>query len=209
MNFASSNWAYALFALPLLALFKIWADTRAVRTIAAFASSERLRNVLLGGANPVWSAVHFGLQLLGLGFLIIALTRPQFGEDERRIEQTGRNIFIAVDTSKSMLAGDVSPNRLARAKLAALDLLEKLPGDRVGLIAFAGRAFLQAPLTTDHEALAESIHTLDHTTIPRGGSSLAAAIRLALDALEKMPGKNHGMVIFSDGQETDSAMMEE
>lgn len=207
MTFASPNWAYLLFVLPLIALFKIAADARAHKVTAVFASSERLRPSILGGASLIRSGVRFGLQLLGLGFFIIALTRPQIGEQERHIEQSGRNIFIAVDTSKSMLADDVTPNRLTRAKLAAQDLLEKLPGDRVGLIAFAGRAFLQAPLTTDHEAVTESIQALDHTTIPRGGSSLGSAIALALNAVEKVPGRQHGMIIFSDGQETDDAML--
>jgi len=96
--------------------------------------------------------------------IIIAMTRPQYGIKQTELPQSGRNVFIAIDTSKSMLADDMSPNRLTRAKLAAQDLLEKLPGDRVGLVAFAGRAFLQAPLTTDHEAVRESIQALDHTS---------------------------------------------
>ncbi len=204
MNFAAPSFAYLLFALPVIALLKIWADVRAQKTLAAFASSERLRNSLLGGASVFWSSLHFGLQLLGLALFIIALTRPQIGAEERVEEQTGRNIIIAIDTSKSMLADDVKPNRLSRAKLAAQDLLEKLPGDRVGLIAFAGRSFLQAPLTTDHEAVIESIQALDHTTIPRGGSSLATAIELALETIKAVPGKEHGMIVFSDGEETDA-----
>ncbi len=205
MNFAAPSYAYLLFALPVIALLKIWADRRAQKTLEAFVSSERLRSSLLGGASVFWSSLHFGLQLLALGLFIIALTRPQFGNQERVEEQTGRNIIIAIDTSKSMLADDVKPNRLARAKLAAQDILEKLPGDRVGLIAFAGRAFLQAPLTTDHDAVIESIQSLDHTTIPRGGSSLGAAIELALSTIKTIPGKEHGMIIFSDGGETDAA----
>lgn len=205
MNFAASSYAYLLFALPVIALLKIWADLRAQKALEAFAASERLRSPLLGGASVFWSSLHFGLQLLALALFIIALTRPQLGYQERVEEQTGRNIIIAIDTSKSMLADDVKPNRLARAKLAAQDILEKLPGDRVGLIAFAGRAFLQAPLTTDHDAVIESIQSLDHTTIPRGGSSLGAAIDLALSTIKTVPGKEHGMIIFSDGGETDAA----
>jgi Ca-activated chloride channel family protein len=207
MTFASPYWAWWLFVLPVLALFKIAADARAREVTLVFAASERLRALLQGGTSLIRSGVRFGLQLLGLGFFILALTRPQVGEEERQIDQTGRNILIAMDCSKSMLANDVQPNRLTRAKLAAQDLLEKLPGDRVGLIAFAGRAFLQAPLTTDHEAVVESIQSLDHTTIPRGGSSLGAAIALALHSVEQMPGRQHALIIFTDGQETDNAML--
>lgn len=203
MNFASPIYAFLLFVLPFIALLKIWSDARAQKAVQAFASSDRLRQNMLGGASMVWSGLHFGLQILGLAFVIIALTRPHVGFEDENIPQSGRNIFIAIDTSKSMLADDMTPNRLTRAKLAALDLVEKLPGERIGLIAFAGRAFLQAPLTTDHDAVRESINALDHTTIPRGGSSLAAAIELALKLVEKSPGQHHGMVLFSDGQETD------
>ena len=207
MTFAASYYAWFLFLLPAVALLKIWADARGQKAVQAFAASERLRQSLIGGASPVWSGLHFGAQLLALGFFILALTRPQWGIESKDVEQSGRNIFIAIDTSKSMLADDMTPNRLTRAKLAALDLLAKLPGDRVGLIAFAGRSFLQAPLTTDHDAVVESINSLDQTSIPRGGSSLAAAITLALDTAAKSKGQQYGMVIFTDGQETDAGTL--
>jgi Ca-activated chloride channel family protein len=208
MTFADPNWAWWLFALPVIALFKIAADARARQVTTIFVTSERLRTALQGGTSMIRSGVRFGLQLLGLGFFILALTRPQVGDQQREIEQTGRNILIAIDCSKSMLANDVKPDRLTRAKLAAQDLLEKLPNDRVGIIAFAGRAFLQAPLTTDHEAVIETIQALNYTTIPRGGSSLGSAIALGLHSVEKMPGRQHGLIIFTDGQETDNAMLE-
>ncbi len=207
MNFASPHYALVLLALPLLILLKIWADKRVQFSLAAFATSERLRSPLLAGATLAWSWTIFGLLLLGLTLIIIALTRPQFGTQQNEVPQSGRNVFIAIDTSKSMLADDMSPNRLTRAKLAAQDLLEKLHGDRVGLVAFAGRAFLQAPLTTDHEAVRESIQALDHTSIPRGGSSLAAAIKLVLEITEKTPGQHCGMVLFSDGHETEDGTL--
>lgn len=207
MNFGAPSFAYLLFLLPLLALLKIVADAQGHKAVQAFAISERLRNQLLGGASRMWSSLHFGLQLLGLGFFFIALTRPQYGVETRIDERSGRNIFIAIDTSKSMLADDVSPNRLGRAKLAAQDLLERLPNDRVGIIAFAGRSYLQAPLTNDHEAVVECIQSLDHTTIPRGGSSIASAIQLAVETIDKVKGREHGMVVFTDGQETDEATL--
>ena len=207
MNYASPNYAWLLFLLPAIALLKIWADARVQTALGSFASSGRLRASLLGGASLLRSGLHFGLQLLGVGFFILALTRPQLGTVERDLDQSGRSIFFAIDTSKSMLARDVLPDRLTRAKLAAQDLLEKLPGDRVGIIAFAGRAFLQAPLTTDHNAITETLQTLDHTTIPRGGSSLASAIELAVETAAKSRGVRHGLVIFTDGQETDDATL--
>jgi Ca-activated chloride channel family protein len=207
-NFASPNFAYLLFLLPVIALFKIFADLATKKGLEGFASSSRLRSTLMAGASVVWANIHFGLLVLGVGFFILALTQPQLGRDEKDIEQSGRNILIAMDTSKSMLAEDLAPSRMERARLAAQDLLEKLKSDRVGVIAFAGRAFLQAPLTTDQEALTETIQTLDHTTIPRGGSSLASAINLAVETAQKSRGTRHGLVIFTDGQETDDAALE-
>lgn len=207
-NFASPNFAYLLFLLPVIALFKIFADLATKKGLEGFAASSRLRSTLLAGASVIWANIHFGLLVLGVGFFILALTQPQLGRDEKDIEQSGRNILIAMDTSKSMLAEDLAPSRMERARLAAQDLLEKLKGDRVGVIAFAGRAFLQAPLTTDQEALTETLQTLDHTTIPRGGSSLASAINLAVETAQKSRGTRHGLVIFTDGQETDDAALE-
>src|SRR5215218_3844351 len=109
MTFASPKWAWVLFVLPVIALFKIAADARARKVTMAFAASERLRQLLQGGTSMIRSGVRFGLQLLGLGFFILTLTRPQYGTQDRQIDQTGRNIFIAMDCSKSMLAEDVRP----------------------------------------------------------------------------------------------------
>lgn len=204
MHFANPNCTYLLALLPILVMFQIWANGRSSRALQGFATSEKIRDSLLGYQSFVWFYARFGLQILGMLCIILALTRPQYGSVEIDDHHMGRNLFIAIDCSKSMLAEDVKPNRLIRAKLAAIDLLEKLPADKVGLIAFAGRAYLQAPLTNDHEALVESIQTLDHTTIPRGGSSLASAIELAVDTVEKVGGHRHGLVLFSDGQETDA-----
>src|SRR6187397_2861796 len=104
MTFASPKWAWVLFVLPVLALFKIAADARARKVTMVFAASERLRAFLQGGSSLVRSGVRFGFQLLGLAFFIIALTRPQVGREDRQLDQTGRNILIAMDCSKSMLA---------------------------------------------------------------------------------------------------------
>ena len=91
----------------------------------------------------------------------------------------GIDLLLAVDTSRSMLSNDVPPNRLERVKLATQDLINELQGDRVGLIAFAGRAFVQAPLTIDYDAVVEAIHDLDTKTIPEGGTNISEAITLA------------------------------
>src|SRR5204862_4599818 len=98
-------------------------------------------------------------------------------------------IVVAIDTSKSMLAEDIAPNRLARAKLAALDLMQQARSDRLGLVAFAGSAFLQCPLTIDDSAFRQSVESLDVNTIPPGGTALADAIEIAQQAYKE--GENH------------------
>ena len=198
MNFAHPDGLWLLLVVPILGAGRLWADAKSMRVVRSL-TANRLRGALVreGSARRAWTI--FSLQLLALSCFIVALSRPQWGEETRELKETGRNILIAIDTSRSMLATDVTPDRLTRAKLAAQDLLASLAGDRVGLIAFAGQAYLQAPLTTDHEPVMESIQTLDTTSVPAGGSDLTKPLRIAIEAVEKSPARNHGLILFSDG----------
>lgn len=200
MTFAHPDWLWLLLIVPILLAGKLWADSRAAKAVDSLAA-RRLQDALVIGKSARGAWLVFLLQLAALACFIITLCRPQWGEEKRELRETGRNILIAIDTSRSMLANDVTPDRLTRAKLAAQDLLAALPQDRVGLIAFAGQAYLQAPLTTDHDAVIESIQALDHTSVPRGGSDITKAVRLAIETVEKSPARSHGLVIFSDGGE--------
>ena len=200
MTFAHPDWLWLLLLAPILLLGKAWADVRASRAVDSFVA-RRLRDVLLLGESQSRAWAVYALQLLALVCFILTMCRPQWGEEKRELKETARNIIIAIDTSRSMLATDVTPDRLTRSKLAAQDLLASLPGDRVGLIAFAGQAYLQAPLTTDHDAVIESIQALDTTSVPQGGSDITKALRIAIETVEKSPARNHGLIIFSDGGE--------
>jgi len=139
--------------------------------------------------------------MLGLALAIISLAQPQWGYIYEDVKRKGLDLLFAVDTSRSMLSNDVQPNRLERVKLAAQDLVNQLQGDRVGLIAFAGRAFVQAPLTIDYEAEVESINDLDTKTIPEGGTNISEAINLALTTFGKSAAGNRALIIFTDGEE--------
>lgn len=205
MTFAHPDWLWLLLLAPILLLGKVWADARASRTVESFVA-KRLRDVLVLGESQSRAWAVYGLQLLALICFIVTMCRPQWGEEKRELKETGRNIIIAIDTSRSMLATDVTPDRLTRSKLAAQDLLASLPGDRVGLIAFAGQAYLQAPLTTDHDAVIESIQALDTTSVPQGGSDITKALRIAIETVEKSPARNHGLIIFSDGGDSATAI---
>ena len=205
-GFAHSQWLWLLLLVPVLLLGKVWAEVRSERALDSLVA-KRLRDVLVSGDSAARTWLIFALQLLALACFILTLCRPQWGEEKRELKESGRNILIAIDTSRSMLATDVTPDRLTRAKLAAQDLLSSLPGDRVGLIAFAGQAYLQAPLTTDHDAVIESLQALDTTSVPQGGSDITKALRVAIEAVEKSPARNHGLIIFSDGGDNVPAIL--
>jgi Ca-activated chloride channel family protein len=131
---------------------------------------------------------------------VVALTRPQWGFAWQETRHEGLDILILVDTSKSMLTQDVKPNRLERAKLAVKDLLKKLKGDRVGLIAFSGDAFLACPLTSDYGGFLLSLEDLGPGTIPRGGTDLGRALEEALKGYEDVPARFKAVVILTDGE---------
>src|SRR6185295_12827799 len=139
--------------------------------------------------------------------LILALARPQWGFDWEPTKQRGLDIIVAIDTSKSMLAEDIAPNRLTRAKLAALDLMQQARADRLGLIAFAGSAFLQCPLTVDDAVFRQSVEALDVNIIPQGGTALAEAIEKALAAFSETD-THKALVLITDGEDHDSAAVE-
>src|SRR5438105_9969884 len=200
MNFGSPGWFWALLAIPILAILFARAERRAVVRLREFVSPKLLPQ-LSATVNRSHRVLRFGLLMLGLALAMVSLARPQVGYVYEDVQRKGLDLLFAVDTSRSMLSNDVQPNRLERVKLAGQDLVNQLQGDRVGLIAFAGRAFLQAPLTIDYEAEVESINDLDTKTIPEGGTNISEAINLALNTFGKSAAGNHALIIFTDGEE--------
>lgn len=203
--FAHEKLLWLLLLVPALLLFKLWLDSRASRAVQAF-TAARLRSMLVTGVSSGLSWTIWALYLLAMACLIVAAARPQWGSENIERPDKGRNIFIALDTSRSMLARDVAPDRLTRAKLAAHDLIMELKGERIGLLAFAGRAYLQAPLTTDHEAILESLQSFDHTVIEWGGSNLGDLLDVMLRAIKPLPKSNFVLIIFSDGGDADASL---
>jgi len=200
MTFGAPVWFWALFAIPVLALLFARAERHAVARLREFVS-PRLLPQLSATVNRSRRVLRFGWVMLALAFAVLTLAQPQWGYVYEDVKRKGLDLLFAVDTSRSMLSNDVQPNRLERVKLAAQDLVNQLQGDRVGLIAFAGRAFLQAPLTIDYEAAVESINDLDTKTIPEGGTNISEAINLALNTFGKSAAGNRALIIFTDGEE--------
>ena len=203
MTFAQPLWLWSLALLPLLgALF--FQNERKRRGLVTKLVAARLLDRLAGTVSILKRRWRFALVLLGMAGLIVSLAQPRYGFTWQEAKRRGRDVIIAIDTSKSMLATDLAPNRLTRAKLAAQDLINELHGDRVGVIAFAGGAFLQAPLTADSGAVLSSLQELDTEIIPRGGTDIAGAIRTAMDAFGKGESDHRALIIFTDGEELDA-----
>src|SRR5437660_3671369 len=200
MSFGAPIWFWALLVIPVLALLFARAEQRGIARLREFVS-PRLLPQLAATVNRSRRVFRFALLMLGLALAIVSLARPQWGYVYEDVKRKGLDLLFAVDTSRSMLSNDVHPNRLERVKLAAQDLVNQLQGDRVGLIAFAGRAFLQAPLTIDYEAAVESINDLDTKTIPEGGTNISEAINLAVNTFGKSAAGNRALIIFTDGEE--------
>ena len=161
----------------------------------------RFRQRLTEGFSPGLRNLKRGLWLLAVLLAFTAVARPQKGYEWREMKRKGIDILFAVDTSRSMLADDLTPNRLERARLGIIDFVSRLEGDRVGLIPFAGSAFALCPLTLDYEAFRESLNALDTDLIPRQGTDLASAIKEA-ERLFKENGNNHRvLVLLTDGED--------
>ncbi len=207
MRFEHLQILWLLLVLPLaLALFFWWSSRVRQKLLTQFVEA-RLLSQLTVGISPARRKIRFAFLILAAVFLIFTLARPQRGFDLQEVAQRGLDIVVAVDTSKSMLATDIAPNRLARAKLAALELMQKAGTDRMGLVAFAGDAFLECPLTIDNTAFQQSVQALDVNSIPQGGTALAAAIDEALTAFKE---KDHYkvLVLFTDGEDNDAGVLE-
>jgi Ca-activated chloride channel family protein len=207
MHFESPKILWLLLVIPpVLAVFFAWSLRERARLLAQFIHTRLLENLVVG-VSPQRLKLRFGLAILAVALLIFTLARPQHGFELEQVEQRGLDIVVAVDTSKSMLATDIAPNRLTRAKLAALELMQKATTDRLGLVAFAGDAFLECPLTTDNTAFQQSVQELDVNTIPQGGTALREAINTALTAF-KEKGRFKAMVLLTDGEDNDTGAVE-
>jgi len=200
MTFGVPEWLWGLLLTPLLVALFMRAERRGYRRLQEFVSA-RLLPQLAGTVNRPRRIIKFALLLLGLSLAVFSLAQPRWGYTFQEVKHKGLDLLIAVDTSRSMLSNDVQPNRLERVKLAVQDLMNDLEGDRVGLIAFAGRAFLQAPLTIDYDAVVEAINDLDTKTIPEGGTNISSAIALAMQSFGKSATGNRALIIFTDGEE--------
>ena len=172
MSFANPQFLWLLLLVPPLLIGFLWWSAHARERLMTQFIQARLLPGLITGVSMTRQKIRAAGLVAAVCCLILALARPQWGFDWQEVTQRGLDIVVAIDTSKSMLAEDIAPNRLARAKLAALDLMQQAKSDRLGLVAFAGSAFLQCPLTIDDSAFRQSLDALDVNIIPEGGTAI-------------------------------------
>ena len=201
MNFAHPVWLLLGLA-AVLAMLWAWRrhDLRQRRALEQFVAPH-----LRAGLTQTLSAYRRALKraLLAAAVLLAfaALAQPQAGFRWETFTQRGNDILFAVDTSRSMSTPDVKPTRLERAKLAIDGFVDRLNGDAVGLVAFAGNAFIQTPLTVDYGAFRESLAALDVGIVPRGGTNITSAIHAAQEALHGRPGSDKILILVTDGED--------
>lgn len=209
MSFA---WPHLLWLLLVPATLLAWEWTHR-RRAAAVARPKILRaeagahslHLAALRTQPIARASRPRVWLaLGLSFCVVALARPQWGRLEEPVFDQSREILLAMDLSRSMLAPDVRPSRLERAKLLIQSLLEKLAGERVGLVVFSGTAFLQSPLSADYEILREFLPALGPDFLPEGGTNYGAMLETSLQAFGTSSSADRFIIVLSDGEATDS-----
>ncbi|MEI8176283.1 MAG: VWA domain-containing protein [Candidatus Omnitrophota bacterium] len=202
MRFAGIHAAYLLWVVIAIAGFFWWANNRRRRSLEAFADKELLVS-LTASFNAGARRLKQSMIVMALLLIVIALMRPQWGFKWQEIKRRGLDILVAVDVSKSMLAEDIKPSRLGRAKLALADFVKNIKGDRVGLIAFAGSAFTQCPLTVDYGGFLLSVDALEVNVIPKGGTSISSAIRQAIESYEGGLKKYKALILITDGEDNE------
>ncbi|MBN1900675.1 VWA domain-containing protein, partial [Candidatus Sumerlaeota bacterium] len=203
MHFGNQTALYGLFALPLLALFSVWVFRRKKALLSRMGAWELVQR-LVESTSRARQILKAAILTVGVGLLIFTLSRPQYGSVERPIARKGVDIFIAIDTSLSMMASDIQPNRLARAKEQLKGLIHRLKGDRVGIITFAGTAFIQCPLTLDYGLAQNIMDTIDIDSVPIQGTAIGEAIRTAARSFERSAKGEKVLALLTDGEDQDT-----
>jgi Ca-activated chloride channel family protein len=200
VRFSDPHWLLAGL-LTCIALIVMWRryDVRQQQALAQFIAPH-LRQKLTGSLSGLRRFAQRGSFAAAVLCLFAALAGPELGYHWEKISRRGNDVVFAIDTSRSMLTPDVKPNRLTRAKLAIDDMARQLDGDGIGIVAFAGSAFLVCPLTLDYGAFQQSLDAVDVHTIPLGGTNISSAILAARDALRRRPGSDKILILVTDGE---------
>ena len=207
-RFAHDIGLYLLISVPLMVVIFIWLRNWRRKSMQAFISSGLHKN-LIPNYSKFRTGLKAGLITVALALLCVAIADPQVGTKYEEVKREGFDVIIALDVSNSMLAEDLAPNRLARSKQAISKLIDRLKNDRIGIIVFAGEAFVQLPLTTDHSAAKLFLSSIDTDIIPNQGTAVGAAIELAARSFGEQNQKNRAIIVISDGENHEDDAMEQ
>ena len=207
MSFGNPLWLYGLFIPFAYCISSLMTRSRAKNALNRTKSNHVQAG--MGGLTAINQTKRRPAKIilnLALALLIIALAQPRWGTIERVVYQRSREVIIAMDLSKSMLAEDIKPNRLERAKLVVESLLDTLQGESVGLVVFAGSAFLQSPMSPDYQILRGFLHQINPEFIPQGGTNYGEMIEASLDSFKQSDGEaDRFLIVISDGESLDDS----
>jgi Ca-activated chloride channel family protein len=198
-RFAHLEWLYLLIILPLLALFYAYMSARKRKAIAEFGDPELLAT-LMPLRSPKREVLKFVLVLAALALVVVGVAGPRFGSKLQQVRQEGVELIIALDVSNSMLAQDIKPSRLQAAKQAIARMVEKLRNDKIGLIVFAGDAYVQLPITTDYSSAKFFLQSIDTEIVPVQGTAIGAAVALALKSFTPESKASKAIIVITDGE---------
>jgi len=203
MQFGALEYIHGMWVVVAVGLFVMWSARRGRALMERFAHVEMLQRMLghVSMKRKAWKRV---LIVGGLGLLVVALMQPKWGYTWEQIVRRGVDVIVAVDVSRSMLATDMKPSRLERARRSVLDLINIMEGDRVGLIAFAGGAYVLCPLTLDYGACKMFVDELEPQIVSRGGTRIGDAIRKAISSFEGQEKKHRALIVITDGEDHES-----
>lgn len=206
-RFEEPAYLYLLLLLPVLAVFYLYSNYRRRKAIKEFGDPELLA-ALMPEVSKYRPDVKFWLVCTALGLFAILLARPQFGSKLETVKRQGVEVMIALDISNSMLAQDVQPSRLAKAKRLVAQLVEKMQNDKVGMIVFAGDAFTQLPITSDYISAKMFLESIDPSLISKQGTAIGAAINLGIKSFTPQEGVGRTLIVITDGENHEDGALE-
>lgn len=206
-RFEEPAYLYLLLLLPVLAVFYLYSNYRRRKAIKEFGDPELLA-ALMPEVSKYRPDVKFWLVCTALGLFAILLARPQFGSKLETVKRQGVEVMIALDISNSMLAQDVQPSRLAKAKRLVAQLVEKMQNDKVGMIVFAGDAFTQLPITSDYISAKMFLESIDPSLISKQGTAVGAAINLGIKSFTPQEGVGRTLIVITDGENHEGGALE-
>jgi Ca-activated chloride channel family protein len=198
-RFADPEYLIALWLIPVLIVLFILFNRYRKRLLEKFADKD-LHKFIIYSFSSIKSKIKFSLVLISLALLIIAYANPQVGTKMQEVKQTGIDVYILLDVSRSMAAEDIKPNRLEKAKYQISNLIQKLQGDRIGLIIFSGQSYIQIPLTTDYSAANLFLSAVDFNSVPQPGTAIASAITMAVESFDSAA-TDKAIIVITDGED--------